>query len=149
MDTRKIAAPFQLVGTKIVKFSMTNDYVTFGPHNPIQCDAAYSIESVERQEDLYQGILRLRVKSVFKGQDKSKLSCNVLVEGCFAAPAEMEENTFREMLSINGCASLFSIARAFVCSATALATSGGQMILPMINTFKLLQETEKEKKTQA
>lgn len=144
MNVDKIVAPFQLIGTKILKFTLTNDYVAFSPQSPIKCDASYSIESVEKQDELYTGIIRLQIKSVFKGRDKSKLSCNTHIEGCFAA-GDMDEDTFRKMLGINGCASLFSIARAFICSTTALATSGGQMILPMINTFKLIEgETDKE-----
>lgn len=146
MDIDTIVSPFQLVGTKVVKFRMTNDYVTLANNPHIKCDASYSVDNVEKQDNIYMGIMKLNIKAVTKGPAKAKMSCNITIEGCFACPEEIGEDSFIKMLGINGCASLFSIARAFICSTTALATSGGHLILPMINTFKLVDaETESGK----
>lgn len=145
MDAKEIQAPFQLVGTRIIKFNMTNDFVTLNNSNSVKCNANYSIESFEEDDDKYVGIIRLYVKAVIKGEDKAKIKCDIIFEGCFISPIAIEKEKFLSMLGVNGCASLFSLSRAFICSATSLATSGGQMILPMINTFKLAKDGQIEK----
>ena len=48
----------------------------------------------------------------------------------------------KKMLSISGCASLYSVIRAFVMSFTAQSGFKGSIILPMINIFRLNEEKQ-------
>ena len=55
------------------------------------------------------------------------------IEGCFNAPSEMGEETFKNMLEVNGITSLYSIARGFVQSTSSQTLLTGSVLLPMIN----------------
>lgn len=144
MDANEMLSLFQIAGTRVLKFTLKNDFVTLNNNNNVKCDASYSIESVDEQNGLLVGIIRLYVKASIKDTNKAKIACSIDFEGCFASPVNIGKDKFVEMLGINGCASLFSMSRAYISSATSLATSGGQLILPMINTFRLAKDGLKQ-----
>ena len=72
------------------------------------------------------------------------MSVKIYIQGCFTDSADISESSFREMLGLNGCAALYSIARAQIINLTSQAMNGGQLILPMINFFEM--KTVKDKK---
>ena len=46
-------------------------------------------------------------------------------------------------MELNGCATLYSIARSFLMSTTSQVFSNGAVILPMINFFDFKNEENK------
>jgi len=101
-------------------------------------------ESVKNEVDQIQAI-QLNIKISASIQDAGKFSVNLVIEGGFKAPLAVDEERFDRFMRVNGSASLYSIARGFITSTTAQAFSGGSVILPLINTMKLEESTEKNK----
>lgn len=149
MNADKIVAGLQLSGTRVVDFHFQNDFVTFnGNFSDSEIDIDYKIINIEEQEELKLGILQLYIKAGFCDHENSKLLLNLTFEGGFYVPVEVDNDVFSRMLCINGTACLFSIARSFVLSVSSLSFAGGNIILPLINTFKLHESVEDQKKSQ-
>ena len=68
------------------------------------------------------------------------LHLNMDIQGCFKASQETSKEEFNKMLSINGCAALFSIARSIIVSVTSQSLVQGSILLPMVNIFNLRKE---------
>ncbi len=147
MNIDDIASEFQILGSSISKFNLRNDFAYFDEDvvSKKLTDASYTMEPVVHKDGRLFGIIELFIKLEAKDKTKHKLTIALTIEGCFTAPEEMDEEQFKGMLGINGCTVLYSIARSFIISTTAQALAGGEIILPMINTFKLVEQGEKNK----
>ena len=65
------------------------------------------------------------------------------IEGCFNASSEFGEENFKNMLELNGIASLYSIARGFVQSTSSQTLLAGSVLLPLINVIEYSRNVNK------
>jgi len=132
----KYLADFQYVGSSIRSLKIRNDFITLNNNDKAKRDIiiSHKIESVETINDnsLFSGILLLNIKVTISAA-KKKYIVDLTIEGCFNAPIEIGEDTFKEMLQLNGITSLYSIARGVVQSTTSQTLAAGNVLLPMFN----------------
>ena len=148
MDVSKARSDFQMIGSRIISITLKNDFVEIPDDEKVRrrIELSHTIREREEEEDfcddaeMHQGLVVLTVKvDIRRGKDKFKL--NLEIEGFFVAPLTgYTREGFREMLGINGIASIYSIARATAASISALAFPGGSVILPMINVYEYSKE---------
>lgn len=144
--TKDVQSSFQLLATQTEKINFQNDFLTL-PEDEIKTsvDCEYEILSVEQDEDKLYGFLELTVKVTAKSTEQSqRLSLTLCLIGGFTENADVSEEDFRRMLKINGCASLYSIARAQVLSLVSQSVMQGQILLPMTNFFKLKEKKDRK-----
>ena len=139
MDVKNCIADFQLIGTKTTTIALKNTFLQLPPLEQLklQYDVEYEITSLQKDDSVWIGILNLSVKASARENKSRKLSISLSIEGGFVAPLEVPEDEMKELLSLNGCATLYAIARAQIVTITSQSLSGGQLILPMTNFFKL------------
>ena len=125
---------FTIIGNSIRKLKIRNDFVVLPDNKDTKrkIDVSHRIESIDITEEELSGILTLNVK-VTISSGKDKFVVDLSIEGCFIAPLEMGEETFTDMLQLNGLTSLYSIARGFVQSTTSQTLISGSILLPMFN----------------
>ncbi|HIZ83967.1 MAG TPA: hypothetical protein H9668_06085 [Firmicutes bacterium] len=143
MDTQSIQAPFQFLGSKITKVAQTNtfDYLDSGESLKRYADVNYSIDEIAQHDNLQFGTISLYVKlQVLSSANHYDISVDI--QGTFFSDLSIDNENFKKMLGINGCTVLYSIVRAFIISLSSQSLIGGQIILPMINTFKLIEKKE-------
>ena len=143
-----ILAQFQMLGSRIVSLNLKNDFLSSeciqsGKKN---LDISHEIIAIDQQEDkTYLGVIQLHV-SVRIGLEKLRYTLKIILEGGFCAPHEIGEEAFKKMLSINGLAALYGIARAQVRSISSQVFADGGVLLPMIDVTrysKILEKTSK------
>ena len=107
-------------------------------------EAEYDNVSIGPQENGgFIGSIDLWVKATVKEKgSKEKISILLVLNGGFYDNLVKKEEDFEKFLTVNGAASLYGIARGIIISLSSVSMNGGQIILPMINFFKM-----KEKKT--
>ena len=132
----KYLSDFQIIGSTIKNVKIKNDFLTLSNRNTAKrkIDVSHSLGSIELVEDgqVLSGTITLNIK-VNISENKRKYSLDMSIEGCFNAPSEMGEETFKNMLGINGITSLYSIARGFVQSTSSQTLLTGSVLLPMFN----------------
>lgn len=140
---------FQIIGTTIKNLKIKNDFLALDNSNNVKrkIDVSHSISSLEliNEDTVYSGTIILNIKVVITGE-KKKYSIDLSIEGCFNAPVEIGEQTFREMLQINGLTSLYSIARGFIQSTTSQTLLLGSVLLPMFNVAAYSKDLDAEDK---
>ena len=118
----KYLADFQIIGNSIRNLKIKNDFISLKEKNDTKkkIDISHSIVSVEEmlEEKIILGTILLNIK-VSISSNKKKYNLDMAIEGCFNAPLEIGEETFINMLKVNGINSLYSIARGFVQSTTS------------------------------
>lgn len=132
----KYLADFQIIGNSIKNLKIKNDFISLKEKNDTKkkIDISHSIISIEEipEEEIILGTIVLNIK-VSISSNKKKYILDMAIEGCFNAPVDMGEETFVNMLKVNGITSLYSIARGFVQSTTAQTLVEGNVLLPMLN----------------
>lgn len=146
----KYLSDFQIIGSSVKNLKIKNDFIALGNGKNIKkkIDISHCIVAVEEiEEDAFlSGTIILNIK-VNISEKKRKYNLDMAIEGCFHAPAEMGEETFRSMLQVNGITSLYSIARGFVQSTSSQTLASGYVLLPMLNVVAYsrdLNEVDKE-----
>ncbi len=139
---------FQIIGSSVKSVKIRNDFVNLNNIGKTKknLDLSHSLHSVEEIENgtAYSGMVLLKIKATVSS-GKKKYVVDLAMEGCFTAPAEIGEETFREMLKVNGVTSLYSIARGFVQSTTAQTLVSGSVLLPMFNVVAYSKDIDDDK----
>lgn len=149
MNFTETISNFQIKASRIEKLEINNDFI--GLKNTENLDTnikiGNAISQVQKDESdglLYASLkLDLTVTSSEKNS-KKKYCIHMLTEGLFTFDSNDEEE-FKQMLLLNGNSTLYSIARSHIMTFSSLSLSGGSIILPMINFYKLLK-LQSEKK---
>lgn len=150
MKTTEMASSFAFIGSRVVSFAMANDFVALNTHpHQVIADVSCKIVDISKTEDVLSGVIHLTVKSgVADSETNDKLNFELVLEGCFAAPEDTEPEKMEKHLIINGSALLYSTARAYIASVTALSLQSGKVALPTVNTFRLYEEYMANKATE-
>ena len=143
---QEIKSDFQMIGNYIKKVNVSNTFLELPPMDQLNysLEAEYDNVSIGPQENGgFVGSIDLWVKATAKGKgSKEKISILLVLNGGFYDDIVKKEEDFEKFLTVNGAASLYGIARGIIISLSSVSMNGGQLILPMINFFKM-----KEKKT--
>ena len=152
MDANRIKASIQLVGTSIVDLHINNGFLAYNEMMPGEksIDVAYAVRDIRLSQDQAKknGLLDLII-SLSATIDGRTFELHMTMRGLFEIPAECEDADFKKMLEINGCAALYSMARASVSSISTQMFTVGNIVLPLVNfiRFHELQETENKEET--
>lgn len=155
MNASEMQSWFQFCGSRVLRFSMHNDYVAMPQEDDLSTspaqstDVKYEVVSIEKREKYYVGILRLHITTGASSTDgntehKNEIGADLWIEGCYVMIDRLSEDDMQKMLIINGSASLYSIARSFISSVTSQSMDSGSLTLPMISTYALYADEKQE-----
>lgn len=136
MNIEKVSSQFQLLSTTVVELQATNSFLFYDERKSgkKEIDVSYSIKQVSSIEDENNriGVLDLIITISSEIEDR-KYNFKMVIRGFFEAPLDMDENTFGNMLRVNGCAALYSTARGIICGISSQMFAVGNVVLPMVN----------------
>jgi preprotein translocase subunit SecB len=103
----------------------------------------YSLGEITKTEDCILGPLELSIQADLFEENKPFAKCRLQYEGLFKADLNLPEETFRQMLELNGVMILYQLSRSLITSITAQAGLFPPLTLPLINVHKVI-ETQRE-----
>ena len=142
MNTNEIMSEFQIIGTTIKRLTLDNDYIFIDERNEDvkrEIDVYYKINNIfpaDIEENSIMGTLEMTI-DVGLSTETNSMELELVIEGGFSLMNSTNEDELRQFLSVNGCASVYSIARGIVSSITCHICPNGNILLPMINVFRL------------
>ena len=138
---------FQIIGSSVKSLRIRNDFVSLSDVDNLKrtIDVSHSVPEIELIDDgeTLSGIVLLKIKSTISA-NKKKYTVDMTIEGCFNAPAQIGEDTFKGMLKVNGVTSLYGIARGFVQSTTCQTLLSGIVLLPMFNVAAYSEDLDEQ-----
>ena len=143
MITDKIMANFQFIESHVIEFSIENNSIrTQEKIINVDIDMDYDIINCIEVEDRFLGVLHFIVNLSAKIEDNEAFKIHLTMEGKFKGFKEtLLMSNFKEMLEVNGTATLSQISRAYITSVTSL--SGMIPInLPMVNIYEMKKYKE-------
>ena len=146
MDLKNSIADFQFIANRVSNFALeTKDVDQKGEKVKVNYDIDYNIVEVKEDEKLFIGKLEYIVVIKAKVNNKILFNIKLSMEGIFAgAKNKLSQEDFKNMMELNGIATLSHLSRAYIISATSLAGINPPVKLPMINVH-ILREMKKKK----
>ncbi|MCK9267817.1 MAG: preprotein translocase subunit SecB [Alkaliphilus sp.] len=144
MKTEKIMAAFQFVNNKVVEFLIQNKLLSKkGETVKIDAGIDYEIIDCNKIKDGYLGVVDFIVDLRGKTEEDELFNIHLKMRGNFVGSGDkLTIDKFREMLEVNGTATLSQISRAYIISVTSL--SGMHPVnLPMINIYEMKKHKDK------
>lgn len=138
MKTDKIMADFQFLNNKVIEFSIENSLLNIEDKViKVDFDMDYDIVGCNEVEDGYLGVVDFIVNSIGKVEENESFRIHLKIRGNFiGSKRNLNMDQFKEMLEVNGVATLSQISRAYIISTTSL--SGMPSInLPMVNIYAM------------
>ena len=138
MKTDKIMADFQFLNSKVIEFTIENRLLNIKDKViKVDFDMDYDIVSCNEVEDGYLGVVDFIVNSIGKIEESESFKIHLKMRGNFIGlKRNLNMDKFKEMLEVNGTATLSQISRAYITSTTSL--SGMPSInLPMVNIYAM------------
>jgi preprotein translocase subunit SecB len=156
MDIEKIKASFQLMASHITKFQLDNDFYYYNSLIDAErkIDVSYILQDITKDEETgeHYGTIVLNLM-ISVESDKSEFQMEICSSGTFSADAELSDEVFRRMLTLNGCSVLYTLTRAKIASVTSQIFEDGCIMLPLVNFVKFRElnqgRTSKKKKVTA
>lgn len=150
MDSKKIAAEFQLVKNRVSSFSIESKILdTKGKSVTMSYDIDYNIREIQEDEEAYVGLLELIIKVRAKIKNSILFKVSLNMEGVFQGNSKkLTMDNFEDMLELNGIATLSHLSRSYIMSVSSLSGLHPPVQLPMINIHKLRELKEKKMKSE-
>lgn len=146
INSKEVLADFQFVANRIANFTLeTKDNDTKGSKAQVSFDFDYNILQLDKSEERYIGILEF--SAIIKAKVKKSIlfKSNLQMEGIFVGnPQKLSEDKFKEMIELNGVATLSQLSRAYIMSVSALSGINPPIKMPMINVFSLKEKKDKK-----
>ena len=144
MKLSDILADFQLEGTRIKSITTKNDFVILPPEEKREIsikinNSLSEIHKNERNNCYYANLILDLTATVNEIETKKFFEINIVIDGLFSFTGENKDE-FNNMLLLNGNTTLYSIARANVLTISSMSFANGEIMLPMINFVKLMQQ---------
>lgn len=148
MKIKNAQAGLILRNVVVAEVSIKNHLAKHGQFddNTHTIDMDYNVVDLnDSHENIYQAKLELITKVIVKNEKATVFSLKIKHLGLLAAPKSVypTKEEFVKAVELNGLASLVSYARANIASLTGLTFCQGNLVLPMINIFKLHELKEK------
>lgn len=142
MKIKNAQAGLILRNVIVTEVSIKNHLAKHGhfDDNTHTIDMDFNIVDLDDGPDsIYQAKLELITKVIVNDEKATVFSLTIKHLGLLAAPKSVYPSTedFVKAVELNGLASLVSYARANISSLTGLTFCQGNLVLPMINIFKL------------
>lgn len=139
-------ADFQFLNNIVIEFSMQNNLVnTKKKPIRIEFDMDYEVINCNEEEQGFYGAIDFILDLTGNIEESELFKIHLKMRGNFiGSKKKLSASKFREMLEINGIATLSQISRAYLTSVTSL--SGIPPInLPMINVYAMKKYKENNK----
>lgn len=146
MNIDGIKADLQMIGSRIVRLDIKNDYAFFDLQDKDvtrEIDVRYKLSDPffpDEKEEVLAGSVMLYI-NVAVSNAENEILVDLQMEGCFVSDSTNEEN-LRTMVSVNGTAALYSIARGIISNITSQMCENGTIIIPMLNMYEMKEKTE-------
>ncbi|NLI57883.1 MAG: preprotein translocase subunit SecB [Clostridium sp.] len=133
------------VANRISQFSLeTKDIDTKAAKAKVVFDFDYNILQLEKEEERHIGCIEFASSIKAKVRNSILFKVELKMEGIFVGnPQKLNIEQFKEMLELNGVATLSQLCRAYILSISALSGISPAIKLPMINVLSLRKKKNK------
>lgn len=144
MNFNKITSDLNFQGCTIRELKVVNNIVSLSSDVVRKIGLDIVPSEISMNQEKKYGKLLMKIVVELEESQKNVANIELVIEGAFSTSSSVDEKTFKELILINGAASLYSIARSKIENISASTFLEGKIIIPMINIYDYYKEKKKE-----
>lgn len=146
MELNYVTNGIELIGTTIKVLHIDNNIVDVEREAKRNFALDINEPQFESIENGFFSQMTIDFEVEIEQSEERKCKIELSLEGAFISDGEIEEDTFKQLVMVNGAAAIIGIARGKIESITANIFNSGKVVIPFVNVldyYKGLLEQEK------
>lgn len=135
MELNRIATGIKLVGTTIKEISVENNIVNVQKEAKRSFGLNINEPSFENIDEGLFSQMAIDFEVEIEQAEDRNFKLELSLEGAFLSEKNTEEEDFKQLVIINGAATLISIARGKIESITSNIFDSGKVVIPFVNVI--------------
>lgn len=143
MELNLVSAGIELIGTTIKNISVENNIVDVEREAKRSFGLTINEPYFEAVEDGIFSQMVIDFEIEVEQVEGQKFKMELSLEGAFLSEEGVDEEAFKQLVGVNGAASIIGIARGKIESITANIFNNGKVVIPFVNVidyYKSLSE---------
>lgn len=133
MELNLVATGIELVGTTIKQINIENSIVDVEREAKRSFGLNINEPQFEKIENGYFAQMLVEFEIEIEQSEEQGCKLNLAIEGAFVSGDDVEEESFKQLVIVNGAAAIIGIARGKIESITANIFNNGKIVIPFVN----------------
>ncbi len=142
MELNIITSGIELLGTTVKNLVVENTIVDVEQ----EAKRSFGLNINEPELELDEGELYARIlvdiEIEIEQSEAQKCEIQISIEGAFMANGNVSEETFRQLVSVNGAAAVIGIARGKIEALSGNVFNNGKIVIPFVNVIEYYRSIE-------
>ena len=144
MDLNYIAKGIELIGTNVKLLNIENNIIDVERDGKRTFGLEINEPEFQEVEGAIFGQISIDFEVEISQLEEQECKIQLSLEGAFLSQDDMDEETFKELVIINGAAALIGIARGKIEAISANVFNNGKVVIPFVNVIdyyrKIIEE---------
>lgn len=143
MEFNCIAKGIELIGSSIKKINIENSIVELDKNAKRSLGLGINEPVISKNGDLFYSEMIIDFHIEVEQDDNQKCLIEFSLESAFSSEKDVDEETFKQLVSINGAAAMIGIARGKVENISSSIFHEGKLSIPFINVIEYYKNISK------
>lgn len=144
MELNLIAAGIELVGTTIKSISVENNIVDVEREAKRNFGLNINEPYFETAEEGFFSQMTIDFEVEIEQSEEQKFKLEISLEGAFLSTGKVDENSFKQLVGVNGATAIIGIARGKIETITANIFNNGKVVIPFVNVMEYYKSMVEE-----
>lgn len=135
MEFNRVAAGIKLVGNTVKSISVENNIVDIEKNAKRSFGLNINEPYFEKDEDVFWAQMTVDFEIEIEQSEAQTCRIELTLEGAFVSEAGIEEETFKQLVAVNGATAVIGIARGKIEAITANIFNNGKIVIPFVNVI--------------
>lgn len=135
MELNMVTTGIELVGTTIRSLSVENNIVDVEKEAKRNFGLNINEPYFESIGDDFFSQLTIDFEIEIEQSENQKFKLDMSLEGAFLSTDNIDEDNFKQLVSVNGAAAIIGVARGKIEAITANIFNNGKIVIPFVNVI--------------
>ena len=143
MEFNLVTSGIELVGTTVKTLTVNNNIVDIEKEAKRSFGLNINEPHFERVNNIFFSQMTIDFEIEVEQSEKQKCKILLSLEGAFISAPDTDEDTFCQLVAVNGAAAIIGIARGKIENLTSSVFNNGKIVIPFVNVvdyYKSLTE---------
>ena len=136
MELNLIATGIELVGTTIKSISVENNIVDVEREAKRNFGLNINEPYFETVDGGFFSQMTIDFKVEIEQSEEQEFKLEMSLEGAFLSVGDVDEESFKQLVDVNGAAAIIGMARGKIEAITANIFNNGKVVIPFVNVIE-------------
>lgn len=142
MELNLLAIGIELIGTTVKKLVINNNIVDVERDGKRSFGLNINEPNFQKTEDAIFSQMVIDFEVEIHQSEEHMCKIQFSIEGAFGSKGNVEEDTFKDLVIVNGAAALIGIARGKLEAISANIFNNGKIVIPFVNVIDYYKSLE-------